>query len=88
MVRAHFTSIHYLVLAELTAAVIALQTQTVSAGPYAPAAGQPGSTAIVYNDPSIVGWATSVQELTRGPLDIVNPGGDVASFGTGASALG
>jgi hypothetical protein len=88
MVRAHLTSIRHLLFAGLAASAIAFQTHPASAGPYAPAAGQPGSTAIAFNDPSIVGWATSVQELTRGPLDIANPGGGVASFGTGANALG
>ena len=36
------------------------------AGPYAPAAGEPGSTAIPYDFPGIVAWATGVHELLRG----------------------
>ncbi len=35
-----------------------LQTDSVVAGPYPPAAGQPGSTAVAKNDPNIVAWAT------------------------------
>ncbi|RMF87051.1 MAG: PEP-CTERM sorting domain-containing protein [Planctomycetota bacterium] len=53
----------------------------VNAGPYAPAAGQPGSTAIWKEDPAIVAWAS-------GYLDYV-PGTDVAdSWKTPLKALG
>jgi hypothetical protein len=58
------------------------------AGPFAPAAGQPSSTAIPFDSPAIAGWADSVVSLTRGPINIANPGLGVASFGTGANALG
>ncbi len=56
--------------------------------PLCPAAGQVGSTAIPFNDPAIKAWVSSVIELTRGPLNIANPSLGLASFGTGASALG
>lgn len=59
----------------------------VQAGPYAPAAGQSGSTAIPYNDSRFVGWATG-GTLVRGPQDINNPTGPVASFGVLSDALG
>jgi hypothetical protein len=36
----------------------------------------------------IVGWATGVSELVRGPRDIANPAGGLASFGAAADALG
>jgi len=36
------------------------------AGPYAPAAGQPGSTAIFKSDPAIVGWATGYENYIVG----------------------
>ena len=36
------------------------------AGPFAPAAGQPGSTAIAWNDPAFVGWATGWQNYVVG----------------------
>lgn len=58
------------------------------AGPYAPAAGQTGSTAIANTDPSIVAWASSFADLVRGPLDIADPGAGLASYGTGNEALG
>lgn len=58
------------------------------AGPFAPAAGQPGSTAIPDNSPAIVGWATGVASLVRGPIDITEPDGARATFGTSASTRG
>lgn len=36
------------------------------AGPFAPAAGQPGSTAIAMNDPAFVGWAIGWQDYVVG----------------------
>jgi hypothetical protein len=39
----------------------------VHAGPYAPAAGQPGSTAVSGNDASIAGWATGYLNYLPGP---------------------
>lgn len=59
----------------------------VLAGPYAPAAGQAGSTAIHMGDPSFVAWATGV-EVVRGPMDLSNPGDGDASYGTAGNALG
>jgi hypothetical protein len=38
----------------------------VIAGPYSPAAGQPGSTAIIMNDPALVGWATGFENYLVG----------------------
>ena len=58
------------------------------AGPYAPAAGQAGSTAISASSSSFHGWATGVVELIRGPQDISNPASDLASFGSDDDALG
>jgi Ca2+-binding RTX toxin-like protein len=39
-------------------------------------------------EPVFVGWATSVVSLTRGPQDIADPAGPLASFGTATNALG
>jgi hypothetical protein len=39
----------------------------VSAGPYAPAAGVSGSTAIANTSPDIAGWATGFQDYAFGP---------------------
>ncbi|MEX2114133.1 MAG: PEP-CTERM sorting domain-containing protein [Pirellulales bacterium] len=50
------------------------------AGPYAPAAGQAGSTAIFKDDPAIVAWATNYQNYTFGP-------NVVAAWQTPAKAL-
>jgi len=36
------------------------------AGPYAPAAGQPGSTAVHMDDPAFVGWATGYRDYIAG----------------------
>lgn len=69
--------------------LVAMLSSTVAAaGPFAPAAGQPGSTAIAANDPALVGWATGFTNLVRGPQNIVSPAGALASFGNGANALG
>ncbi|NJN84812.1 MAG: hypothetical protein HC802_22660, partial [Caldilineaceae bacterium] len=58
------------------------------AGPYAPAAGQIGSTAIPANSPNIVAWASSVTRLERGPQSIADPSLGSATFGNGVNALG
>ncbi|MCX5662907.1 MAG: PEP-CTERM sorting domain-containing protein [Planctomycetota bacterium] len=58
------------------------------AGPYAPAAGQPGSTAIDKDSPLFSGWANQVVSFTRAPWDINVPAGPTASFGVAANALG
>lgn len=38
----------------------------LAAGPYAPAAGQAGSTAISNTDPALIGWATEVVDYSPG----------------------
>lgn len=68
--------------------VVIAATSLSIAGPFSPAAGQPGSSAVSNTDPSILGWATGFENLIRGPLDIANPGGGDASYGTGAAAVG
>jgi hypothetical protein len=69
-------------------ALISAAAASASAGPYAPPAGQAGSTAIAADSPLFVAWATGSSNLVRGPLDIANPGGGLASFGSAANALG
>lgn len=54
---------------------------------YAPAPGQPGSTAISKDSSVIIGWATGIQ-LIRGPLDIANVTLGSATFGQDTYALG
>ncbi|MEO5917502.1 MAG: hypothetical protein ABIS50_24955 [Luteolibacter sp.] len=58
------------------------------AGPFAPAAGQPGSDAIAVADPRFTTWATSVSSI-RGPVDIAYPEDEVyVNFGVEANATG
>lgn len=56
-------------------------------GPFCGAVGTEGCNAIAADSSAIVAWATGV-ELTRGPQNIANPDGDLASFGTEANAVG
>ncbi|MGD0785192.1 MAG: PEP-CTERM sorting domain-containing protein [Sedimentisphaerales bacterium] len=56
-------------------------------GPYAPPAGQSGSTAVYMNDPSIVAWATSAV-IERGFVDISRPELGYVGFGDASNCLG
>ena len=56
-------------------------------GPFCGAVGTEGCNAIAADSSAIVAWATGV-ELTRGPQNIANPDGDLASFGTETNAVG
>jgi len=64
-----------------------LDCSPAAAGPYAPAAGQPGSTAIFKDDPAFIAWATGALVL-RGWQQIDTPSLGYASYGTPAMALG
>ncbi len=75
-------------VALLSCAVCAASVTPAGAGSFAPAAGLPGSTAIDKDDPAFVAWATGVDSITRGPVDINDPTGALASFGTPSLALG
>ena len=57
-----------------------LTAATATAGPYPPAAGYPGSTAIPAADPSIVEWAAG-DTLDRGLVEIDNPALGYAYYG-------
>tara|TARA_B110000879_G_scaffold55062_1_gene77829 strand:+ start:2044 stop:2946 length:903 start_codon:yes stop_codon:yes gene_type:complete len=58
-----------------------LLSLSAHAGPFPPAAGLPGSTAIAADNPAIVGWATSYSDYTIGAnVDV--------QFQTPSSALG
>lgn len=62
------------------------------AQPYAPAAGQEGSTAIKFDDPSIVAWASGA-EIIRGYVNIedttvIYDGSNKATFGSVEDAIG
>ncbi len=54
---------------------------------FAPAAGLDGSTAIHKDSSVFVVWATGC-EVVRGPINIVYPDGEKASFGSPSEALG
>jgi len=54
---------------------------------FAPPAGEPGSTAMHADSSAFVAWATGCT-VQRGPIDISNPAGGMASVGEEASALG
>lgn len=70
-----------------TVAILTLISGSIIAqGPYPPAAGQEGSTAIYYNSPDFVCWGNGIQ-LTRGYTNISAPG-TFTSFGYPAIALG
>ena len=66
----------------------ALMPALALAGPYAPAADVPGSTAVAFDSTSIVGWATGVQELTRGWMNISDQSQGKVSYGSASDALG
>lgn len=54
---------------------------------FAPPAGQSGTTAIYKDSSAIVAWATAATVI-RGPLDIRQPNGTLATGGTVSSATG
>ena len=67
-------------------------TSFVFSQTYAPAAGENGSTAVAFDSPNIVAWATSV-EVTRGYINIEDTtatyqGNNKANFGTVENAIG
>lgn len=65
----------------LAAGLVVVSSSIALAGPYT----EPG---IASTDPNIKGWATGVAQLTRGPIDIADPSGSLASYGIGGDALG
>ena len=70
--------------------VIALCAGMVSyclAGPYAPPAGEPNSTAIYKDDPNFVAWATGIT-IQRGYVNISEPDLGYVSYGNDSDALG
>lgn len=64
----------------LAAVAVVLAAVPVWAGPYAPAGGQPGSTAIRATDSRILGWATGAT-IVRGLRQIDNPALGYAYYG-------
>lgn len=82
----------------IAAAAALLCTTTFAAGPFAPAAGKPGSNAVSMNSPSIAQWATGYQNYSQG-ADLAatwtdankalgpaaGRSGDIVSLGNGGS---
>lgn len=64
-----------------------LISSIITAQSYAPPAGQAGSTAIAKSSSVFIGWATGIT-VVRGPQDIANPTGPLASSGNPNDALG
>ena len=64
-----------------------LISSIITAQSYAPPAGQAGSTAIAKISSVFIGWATGIT-VVRGPQDIANPTGPLASSGNPNDALG
>ena len=67
--------------------LFSVSSSVAFAGPYAPQAGEPNSTAIYMYDPNFVAWATGVT-LQRGYIKISEPNLGYVSYGSGADALG
>lgn len=72
--------------------LLSISSFTYSQSPYAPAAGQPGTTAIPYDSTCFVAWATAVN-VTRGYVNIGDTtvqyqGSNKATFGTESDAVG
>lgn len=77
----------YLKFVGLQFLMIFLFSGSILAQSYAPAPGEPGSTAMHRDSSALIGWATEAT-ITRGYLNIQNPGLGTASYGTEADALG
>ncbi|GAA4238996.1 hypothetical protein GCM10022291_31600 [Postechiella marina] len=60
---------------------------SISAQSYAPKAGVDGSTAIHRDSENFIAWATGVS-VVRGPQNITNPTGPLATHGTANNAIG
>jgi hypothetical protein len=60
---------------------------TATAGPFPPAAGQPGSDAVAGNDSRLTLWAAAV-DIVRGPRLIDSPSPNPAGFGEASDAIG
>ena len=54
------------ILPALSLAAFLASANPLLAGPYAPAAGKTGSTAVIGSDPAFIGWATKVVSYNPG----------------------
>ncbi len=67
--------------------LVVVSGSALFAGPYAPPAGQAGSTAIYMDDASIVAWATEAI-IERGFIDVSRPELGYVGYGDDANCLG
>jgi len=67
--------------------ILAVSSSVASAGPYAPPAEEPNSTAIYMDDPNFVAWATEIT-IQRGYVNISKPDLGYVSYGNDSDALG
>jgi hypothetical protein len=67
--------------------ILAVSSSVASAGPYAPPAEEPNSTAIYMDDPNFVAWATGIT-IQRGYVNISEPSLGYVSYGNYSNALG
>ena len=65
---------------------LAISSSIASAGPYAPPAGEPNSTAIYMDDPNFVAWATGIT-IQHGYVDISDLSKGYVSYGEPENAL-
>lgn len=70
------------------AALMLLVLPASSQADYDPQVGLSGSLGIAKASPLFTEWASSVDSFTRGPQDITNPTGPLATYGTPGNALG
>ena len=68
--------------------IISLLATSMAFTQFAPSAGEVGTTAVHKDSSAFVDWAFEVVEFTRGPEDIENLDGLLASFGDSTAALG
>jgi hypothetical protein len=62
-----------------TVGLVIFCAQAAMAGPY---------SGVPYRSSDVVAWASSVESIVRGPMDIAQPGAGDASFGLASDALG
>jgi hypothetical protein len=67
--------------------VLAVNSSVAFAGPYAPPAGEPNSTAVHMDEPNFTAWATGIT-VQRGYIKIDEPELGYVSYGNDANALG
>lgn len=71
----------------IAVALYSALTMVSAAAQFAPAAGQPGSTALRHDSSCFVAWATGCN-VQRGLMDMSEPDSGCASVGSGSSAIG